>query len=181
MDFSGIAKDTGTGVTASIDYVLSLGISPAEKIARITLIIRTVGIYFHSKLYDDVSYALGSSIIASAGFDDANAQAERLATKTVRNYALSRSSSALIKEYYDSLLGRAQDEAFNNALSLQKHPTLTRSIVGETCTWCDSKAGTFTNPSPEHFARHDRCDCLIVASGFNTRNGIVTNYVKKRG
>ena len=29
-----------------------------------------------------------------------------------------------------------------------------------------------------HFARHDDCDCLIVVSGYNSRNGVVNNYTK---
>ena len=29
------------------------------------------------------------------------------------------------------------------------------------------------------FSRHANCDCLLVASGYNSRNGVVDNYVKQ--
>lgn len=70
-------------------------------------------------------------------------------------------------------------EVFQNVLSLDKHPTLTRVIVGETCTWCIDRAGTHIHPSGEDFARYRNCDCLFVVSGYNSRNGILKNYVKR--
>lgn len=179
MDFSGIAADISARVADAINYILSLNISPADKTRRIAVVVESVGSYYHDHLYRDISRVFDSGAIASRGLDDANAQAQRLANKIVRNYALSRNTNDLVVEYYDSVLGRAQSEAFQNARSLQKHPTLTRTIRGETCSWCDRKAGTHTNPTGEDFARHRGCDCLLEVSGFNSRNGVLKNYKKK--
>lgn len=52
-------------------------------------------------------------------------------------------------------------------------------MVGETCQWCWDHAGTFVYPSGEDFVRHRDCDCLFVVSGYNSRNGILKNYVKR--
>ena len=38
----------------------------------------------------------------------------------------------------------------------------------------------FTYPDSELFARHDNCDCLFIVRGYNSRNGILTNYRKAR-
>lgn len=180
MDFNGIAKDTSKNVAEQIDYILGLNISPADKQARIARLVYLVGSAYHDQAYDAVAVALDSTAINTAGIDQANAQAQRLANKLVRNYALSREIDPLVTAYYESVLGSAQDEAFSNAVSMGRNPTLTRTIVGETCSWCRGLAGTHRNPTGELFARHDRCDCLIVVSGYNTRNGIVTNFRKAR-
>lgn len=181
MDFSGVTSDTSVKVSEAINYILGLNISPDEKIKRIGNLILEVGKHFHSQLYNASSQIFDSSVIASAGLENTNGQSQRLATKIVRNYALGRKSEALVGAYFNSVLGKAETEAFDNATSLQKHPTLTRVIVGETCEWCEAKAGIHTNPTAEDFGRHDECDCLFIVGGFNTRNGLLTNYVKKGG
>ena len=181
MDFSGVTIDTSNQVTEAVNYILALDISPADKQMRIAKVIKSVGSHFHNQLYGANSQIFDSATIASAGLDDANAQAQRLANKIVRNHALSRNTTAqLIRTYYDSVLGRAQDEAFRNAVSMQRHPTLTRSIVGETCKWCNDLAGTYTYPTGEVFLRHRDCNCLFKVSGYNTRNGLLKNYMKKK-
>lgn len=179
MDFSGVTIDTAEGVGAAVDYILDLNISPSDKKARIAKVMEAIGNDFHNQLYTAASEVFDSTAISTVGYDNADAQVQRLADKVVRNYALSREVKPLIQEYYDSLLGKAQSEAFQNALSMQKHPTLERIVIGETCEWCESKAGTHINPSGEDFSRHKRCDCLFKVSGFNSRNGLLTNYVKK--
>jgi hypothetical protein len=179
MDFSGVTNDTSYRVYEAINFVLGLGISPEDKTLRIAKLVRQVGSHFHDQLYDAASQIFDSAAIATIGYQDVDAQSKRLATKIVRNYSLGRGSKSIVSAYYDSILGRAETEAFDNAVSMQKHPTLDRRIVGETCKWCESKAGTHTNPTPDDFARHDDCDCLFIVSGYNSRNGLLTNYIKK--
>ena len=57
---------------------------------------------------------------------------------------------------------------------------MTRTVVGKCCEWCDKKQGTYTYPKGEDFARHDNCDCLFTTSGYNSRNGVLNNYVKHK-
>lgn len=180
MDFERIAKDTSKNVAEQVKFILDLNISPADKQARIARLVILVGESYHEQTYAAVATALDSTAIASAGLENPDAQAQRLSQKIVRNYALSREVDPLVGAYYDSVLGSAQDEAFRNAVSMGRNPTMTRTLVGETCSWCRNLAGTHRNPSGELFARHERCDCLIVVSGYNTRNGLVTNFRKAR-
>lgn len=181
MDFSGVTIDTAEQVSTAIRSILRMNISPADKQIQITRLIRLVGSKFHGQLYGAVSMVFDSTAIASIGLSNADVQIERLSNKIVRNYALNRDTlSALVKEYYDSVLGRAESEAFKNAVSMQKHPTLERRLNGKgDCSWCVSKAGIHTNPTSDLFGRHDNCDCYFIVSGYNTRNGLLDNYKKK--
>lgn len=180
MDFQPVAADTAHNLDEIVAYVLLLDVSPADKRSLLTEILLAIGVPFRSQMYDAASEVFDSGTITSIGFtDELKTKSERLAIKLMRQYALGRVIFPIVQEYCDMLLADAEHEAFLNANSLQKHPTLTRSIVSETCQWCDSLAGTHTDPDPKYFARHDNCDCLIVVSGYNTRNGILRNYRKK--
>ena len=67
----------------------------------------------------------------------------------------------------------ALEEAFVNAKSLDKHPTLTRYVVGETCKWCNALAGVHINPTSDMYRRHADCDCILEYSGANGRRELV--------
>lgn len=180
MNFSPTANDIGEQMMEVVRYILSLNISPDDKRARITKAFGIVGRQFYDKMFLDNSEVFDSTAIGSLGFTNPEDQIQRLSAKIVQNDNLGRKNDAIIKEFFDSVLGDAQKEAFDNGISLGKVPTLTRSIVGETCIWCLARAGTFTYPDGELFARHDNCDCLFTVSGYNSRNGILTNYRKAR-
>ena len=177
INFSPVATDIAESMDVAVKYILSLNISPDNKISRLSKIFNLVGSDFYVQMFDANSQLFDSTAIGTDYYDMTD-QINRLANKIVQNYNLGRPIDVLVKDFYDSALGKAQHEAFRNAVSLDKHPTLTRSIVGETCRWCIDKAGVHVNPGPELFARHSHCDCLFVTSGYNSRNGILTNYSK---
>lgn len=180
MDFSGVTNETASNVYAVVREILALDISPADKQAQIARVIEVVGKEYHDQMFTVSSQVFDSTVMRGVSSSLDSSQAERLANKLVRNYALGRdTASALVTEYYNSLLGNAQHRAFQNAISMQKHPTLTRTLgPKQDCAWCVLKEGTHTNPSGSDFARHDRCDCIFVVSGYNTRNGLLANYRK---
>ena len=178
MNFSQVATDIGAQMMEVVNYILSLNITPAEKRARLAKAFSIVGQEFYFKMFADNSELFDSTAISTLGFTNPDSQIQRLATKIVQNDNLGRKNDAIVKEFFDSVLGDAQYEAFENGISLGKVPTLTRRIVGETCTWCISRSGTFVYPDSELFARHDNCDCLFIVDGYNSRNGILTNYRK---
>lgn len=180
MNFSQVATDISKQMAEVVNYILSLDISPADKRARLTKAFQIVGREFFAKMFTDNSVLFDSEAISSLGFQNPEDQIERLSTKLVQNYNLGRENKEIVKGFFDSVLGDAQKEAFDNGISLGKVPTLTRRIVGETCGWCVARTGTFTHPSGELFARHDNCDCLFIVSGYNSRNGVLTNYRKAR-
>lgn len=179
MNFSEIAKDLGNKTIPVVEYILSLKISDAKKKKMLTDLFNNTGYPFYDKMFYDNSELFDSMAVGTTGFQNPNNQIERLSTKLVRNYNLSRIISSITREYYDSVLGDAQYEAFENALSLDKHPTLTRELRGETCEWCRVRTGTFIDPPGELFARHDNCDCVFITQGYNSRNGVLKNYTKK--
>lgn len=180
MNFSQVATDMGKQMDEVVKYILGLEISPEEKRARIAKAFQIVGNEFFDKMFADNSELFDSMAIKSLGFQNPEYQIERLASKLVQNDNLGRKNSEIIKGFFDSVLGDAQKEAFDNGISLGRVPTLTRRIVGETCGWCIARTGTFTYPEGELFARHDNCDCLFIVSGYNSRNGVLTNYRKAR-
>lgn len=180
MNFTDVAKDLGSQTIEVVNYILSLNISPADKRARLTKVFTIIGNDFFDKMFTDNSILFDSQAIRSLGFENPNNQIECLSAKLVQNYNLGRSTDEIVTGFYYSVLGDAQDEAFRNGVSMGKVPTLTRTLVGETCTWCRDMAGTYTYPAGEMFARHDNCDCLFEVSGYNSRNGILTNYRKVR-
>ena len=180
MNFSATAADIGKQMAKVVEYILGLDISPSDKKQRLIKAFGIVGNEFFGKMFADNSYLFDSEAIGTLGFQNPEGQIERLSSKLVQNYNLTRPNDAIVKEFFDSVLGDAQNEAFNNGRSLGKVPTLTRRLVGETCAWCAVRAGTFTYPDSEMFARHDNCDCLFIVEGYNSRNGVLTNYRKAR-
>lgn len=180
MNFSEIAKDLGRQALATVEYILSLNVGDAMKRDMLTRVFRETGYPFYDKMFNDSSRLFDSEAIGTEGFQNPDGQIERLSSKVVQNYNLGRvSNPATLRGFYDSLLADAEDEAFRNARSLDRHPTLTRRLRGETCDWCRARAGTFIDPSGDLFARHDNCDCLFITRGFNSRNGVLENYTKK--
>lgn len=181
MNFSATAADIAKQMVEVVNYILALNIDPTEKRARLIRAFNIVGNEFFNKMFADNSALFDSEALKSLGFTNPDGQIERLSTRLVRNYNLGRKNDATVKGFFDSVLGDAQREAFDNGISLGKVPTLTRRLVGETCGWCIARVGTFTYPEGELFARHDNCDCLFIVSGYNSRNGILTNYRKAKG
>lgn len=181
MDFELMAVDTAKRVEDQLNYILNLRISPDDKLFQIGKLMKVVGTAFYSRGYAAIASVLDSAAIVSSTADDFNDRTERLAQKVLRDHSLGRATDRTIKNFFDAELGLAQDEAFKNAVSMERHPTMTRSLGGEkNCDWCIAKAGTHTRPGSELFARHAGCDCKIVVSGYNTRNGLIKNFAKGR-
>lgn len=182
MDFRGVVTDTSKQMQEVVKFILSLDISPDEKVLRLQRAFHLVGEEFYLQLFNAASEVFDSTMITSLGLY-ADDQISNLSVKLVRNYGLNRQIDPIVTEFYDSVLGKAQSDAFRNAVSLAKHPTLTRKLVYHStkpvnCRWCEKRARTYTDPEPSDFARHESCDCLFIVKGFNSRNGILTNYKK---
>lgn len=179
MNFSPVAKDMSKQMIKVVNYILGLDISPDEKRARLSKAFWIVGYDFFNKMFTDNSKLFDSTALESLGFQNPDDQIERLSSKLVQNHNLDRRYTPIVQGFFDSVLADAQHEAFNNGRSMGKVPTLTRYTVGKCCEWCENLAGkTYLYPEGEVFARHDNCDCLFIVKGFNSRNGILTNYRK---
>lgn len=81
-----------------------------------------------------------------------------------------------IKNFLMNTAAKAQKDAVTNARQSGKRPTVTRTEHGDACKWCQSKAGTYTDPSSDVFARHGGCEGKIETKGYMSRNGLLGNY-----
>lgn len=181
MNFSPTAKDLSKQMVEVVNYILGLEISPADKRTRLTKAFQIVGYDFFNKMFNDNSELFGSTALKSLGFENPDNQIERLSAKLVQNHNLDREYTPIVTGFFDSVLADAQEEAFNNSRSMGRVPTLTRYTVGKCCDWCEGLAGkTYLYPKGEVFARHDNCDCLFIVKGYNSRNGLLTNYRKAK-
>lgn len=178
IDLSKVAFDTAKNVHPAIKYILGLKISQDDKIKKINETIRLIGMDFYTQMFDASSEIFDSAAIGMTDYNQMTDQIERLSRKIVRNDNLGRQTYGLVDSFYHSALGKVQESAFRNAISLDRHPILTRTVVGKCCEWCGEMAGVHKNPTPDLFARHENCDCLFMTSGFKTRNGVLHNYKK---
>lgn len=177
MDFHGVTVSVSEQTTKIVQRILAMNISPTEKRKQIIKALQAIGVKYHQNIFNATSLVYGSTI-STTGVA-LQTQTAQLAVILVRNHALGRNITEYTQTYYDNLTSKAQSESFENAISMQRSPTLTRIIVGETCDWCVNLAGVHKEPTPDLFARHSSCDCLRIPSGYNTRNGLLKNYVKK--
>lgn len=81
-----------------------------------------------------------------------------------------------VRNFLMSTAAKAQGDALKTARQSGKRPTVTRTESSDACKWCQSKTGTFTDPSSEIFHRHGGCEGRIVTSGYKSRNGLLGNY-----
>ena len=116
MNFSATAADIAKQMVEVVNYILALNIDPTEKRARLIRAFNIVGNEFFNKMFADNSVLFDSEAIKSLGFTNPEGQIERLSTRLVRNYNLGRKNDATVKGFFDSVLGDAQREAFDNGI-----------------------------------------------------------------
>lgn len=173
--FTGTILDKVLAVMALIN---NPEIDPEVRQRNQEIMFRQVGNAVYDKIYDMNAFDMEIPHTRGPGIDD-------------RYYGLAKVTSSsvsagvvgvheYVKNYIDSVIAMAQRDAFTNAAQSGKRPTLTREIVNETCEWCRSKAGVHVDPDPSLFARHGGCDCRLTTSGYNSRNGLLENYVKPK-
>ena len=176
MDYSKFTKTILAKVLAAMALINNPEIAPEVRQLNQEILLREVGAAVYAKIYDMNAYDFEIQHTKGLGIDD-------------RYYGLAKAASASIaeagagllqqqvKNYIDQTIATAQQHAVTNARQNGKRPTVTRKMNSETCAWCESLAGTYTNPDSEVFKRHRKCDCIIITSGYNTRNGLLKNYV----
>lgn len=81
-----------------------------------------------------------------------------------------------LRNFLMSSASKAQKDATTNARQSGKRPVVERTEHGDACKWCQSKVGTYENPSGEVFARHGGCEGRIITKGYGSRNGLLSNY-----
>lgn len=143
------------------------------------ILLREVGQAVYAKVYDMNAFDFEIEYTKGAGIDDRFYGLAKVAAGSVSTGTLGLDE--YVRNYLDYSSAKAQEDATKNAFQSGKFPKVTRQTSGkETCAWCRSLAGSYTDPEPKVFLRHGGCDCSIVTEGYKTRNGLLDNYVKPK-
>lgn len=184
MDFDSLTTEASKMTADLANEILASNHSPADKIKMLVTAITSVGETYASKLFGDISRVFGSENLKTNPDTGGRMQIYDLAQKLVRNSAFGMEAQELTRDYFTNVFSRNAEQAYKNAISLEKHPTITRQMTGrETCEWCRQRAGSwsatsFSDLPQEIFRRHLGCDCVIRLSGPGTRSYKLNNYVK---
>lgn len=185
MDFDGITNEATERTASLINDILKTDYSPADKIKLIVAAFSSVGETFAKKTFEDISRVYESENLQTPVDYGQGAQIRQLAQKIVRDSAFGIDAQGLTHDYFFNIFARSGEQAYRNAISLEKHPTITRTMTGrETCEFCRQRTGSYSAPTfsdlpTEIFRRHYGCDCLIRLSGAGTRSYKLNNYAKK--
>lgn len=178
MDYAKLNDSIIKKVLAAVALINNPEIDPEIRQLNQEILFREVGTAIYAKVYDMNAFDYEIEHTRGVGIDDRYYGLAKIASGSVSAGSLGLEDQ--IRSYLDSTAAKAQQDALVNAKQSGKYPTVTRSINGETCKWCVSLAGTYTNPNPEVFRRHRGCDCSIITEGYRTRNGLLQNYVKPK-
>jgi len=175
MDYSKLNDTIERKVLAALALINNPEIDPEIRQLNQEILFREVGSAIYAKVYSMNAFDFEIEHTTGPGIDDRHFGMAKVAAGSVSTGALGL--DLLVRNYLDTMASKAQMDAVHNARQSGKHPTVTRKMNGETCAWCESLAGTYTNPDSEVFKRHRGCDCSIITEGFRSRNGLLNNYV----
>lgn len=178
MNYAGLNDTIVNKVMATMALINNPEIDPEVRQLNQEILFREVGAAVYAKVYSMNAYDMEITHTTGPGIDDRYYGLAKVASGSVSAGAAVMPD--LVRNYLDNMASKAQGDAMTTAKQSGKHPTVVRTPTGnETCSWCDGKAGTYTNPSREIFARHRGCDCRIETTGYKSRNGTLNNYVAK--
>lgn len=176
MDYSKFNKTIARKLLAALAIINNPEIAPAIRQINQEILFKEVGDAVYAKVYDMNAFDFQIQHTTGPGMDNRHFGLAKKASASVSAGVLGMDE--YVNNFLDSAASKAQGDAFNTARESRQFPRVTRRTVGETCKWCQSLAGTYTNPPSDVFARHGGCDCEIRTEGFKSRNGLLNNYVK---
>ena len=178
MDYSILNNTIEKKVMDALALINNPEIDPEVRQLNQEILFREVGSAIYAKVYDMNAFDLEIAHTTGPGIDDRYFGMAKVAAASVSTGTLDL--ALLVRNFMDTMAGKAQEDAVNNAKQSGKYPTVTRKMNGETCGWCKSLVGTYTDPGPDVFKRHRGCDCSIITAGYKTRNGLLDNYAKTK-
>lgn len=179
MDYTKLANSIAPKVLLLARLINNPEISPSIRRYNQEMALREIGRSIYEKIYDMNAFDFEIEHTQGVGMDDRYIMLAKIASDSVSTGGVGLLESQL-KNFVMSSIDKAQHDAVNTAIQSGKHPTVQRYEIGNCCGWCKSKVGTFTNPTPDIFARHRDCDCVIKTSGYKSRNGLLKNYAKAK-
>lgn len=178
MDYAKLNDTITKKVLAALALINNPEIDPEIRQLNQEILFREVGTAVYAKVYDMNAFDFEIEHTRGPGIDDRYYGLAKVAAASVSTGALGVDD--YVRNYLDTMASKAQHDAVQNAKQSGKYPTVTRKMNGETCSWCESLAGTYTKPDSEVFKRHRGCDCSIITEGYRSRNGQLNNYVKPK-
>lgn len=178
MDYAGLNDTIVKKVLAALKLINNPEIDPEIRQLNQEILFREVGASVYAKVYDMNAFDMEIDHTRGPGIDDRYFGLAKVASASVSAGALGLDD--YVRNYLDTMASKAQHDAVRNARDSGKYPTVTRKMNGETCSWCEGLAGTYTKPDSEVFKRHRGCDCSIITEGYRSRNGLLKNYVKPK-
>lgn len=176
MDYTQLSERLIPKVLEAIAILNNPEIAPDVRQLNQEILLREVGKAVYNKIYEMNAFDMEIAHTIGSGIDDRYFGMAKVASNSVSNGK--GGLDEYIRNYLQNTTAKAQKDAMYNAAQSGKRPTVTRTESPTACAWCRSKAGTFTDPDPEVFARHGGCRGVIVTSGYNSRNGTLNNYKK---
>lgn len=176
MDFYGLMDQLMPKIRRLVTILNDPAVDPTLRKAALTAGFQQIGQSVYGKTYNMTAWDLEIAETLGRGWNVELAQG--LARNISTGIATGDTQLALdqAKNYVHSANSTAMFEASETGKQLGKYRLVTRSIRKETCLWCRSRAGSYTNPTAEVFRRHTHCDCLIRVEGYRSRNGLLQNY-----
>lgn len=176
MDYAKLNDSIVKKVITLLNLINNPEIDPDIRQLNQEILFREVGSAVYAKVYDMNAFDFEIEYTRGPGMDDRYYGLAKVAAGSVSTGALGLDD--YVRNYLDTAASKAQQDALVNARQSGKYTRVIRKMNGETCKWCESLAGTYTNPDSEVFKRHAGCDCSITTEGYRSRNGLLNNYVK---
>lgn len=161
---------------AALAIINNPEIAPEVRQLNQEILFKEVGAAVYAKVYNMNAFDYEIEHTTGPGIDNRHFGLAKVAAASISAGALGL--PLLVRNYLDTMASKAQQDATHNARQSGKRTKVTRKMNGETCSWCESLAGTYENPDSEVFKRHRGCDCSIITEGYRTRNGQLNNYSK---
>lgn len=177
MNYADLNKTILAKVLKALALINNPEIDPAIRQLNQEILLKEVGSAVYAKVYDMNAFDFDIQHTKGDGIDNRFYGLAKVASASVSAGALGLDE--YVKNYLDYASSKAQQDAVTNAKQSGNYPTVTRKMRGETCKWCESLAGTYTDPDSEIFKRHGGCDCQIITEGYKSRNGLLKNYKKQ--
>lgn len=176
MDYAGLNETIIDKVLKALQLINNPEIDPEVRQLNQEILFREVGAAVYAKVYDMNAFDYEVEHTTGPGIDDRYYGLAKVAAASVAAGAVGL--PLLVRNYLDTMASKAQQDATRNARQSGRRTKVTRKMNGETCSWCESLAGTYENPDSEVFKRHRGCDCSIITEGYRSRNGLLQNYTK---
>jgi len=174
MDYAALNETIINKVMAALAIINNPEIAPDVRQLNQEILLREVGAAVYAKIYNMNAFDYEIEHTTGPGIDDRYFGLAKVSAASVSVGVLGL--GLLVRNYMDTMASKAQQDATYNARQSGKRTRVIRRMVGETCGWCESLAGTYENPDSEVFKRHRACDCTITTEGYKSRNGLLNNY-----